>query len=367
MRALAPAGLCCLVLISLQAGPSRACTSFCMDTPDGPVFGANMDLKFGEGLVFVNPRGIAKESLRPNTAGETAKWISEYGSVTFNLAGREFAWGGMNEAGLTMTSMQLMVSELPEPDERFPFDAGFLIQYVLDTCGNVEEAIQRVSLVRLVDDGDSPSHFLVADAVGNCAGIEYLGGELVCHTGDDLPIKAMANATYGASLAFVERGVPPQFNPGESVERVAAAADKMDGFRPDPGVSPVDYSLAVLTETVAAPKKWWSNLFDEPYTRWSIVFDIARREAHFRTVDSPHVKHLSLGTFDLSCTAPLLMLDINADLEGNVEGSFAPYDHDINLEAFRSFCDRWGIDVSRDGAVELMQFFEAFECAKMES
>ena len=47
------------VLVALAtAGPSAlpatACTSFCFDTPDGPIFGSNLDLRWREGLVFVN-------------------------------------------------------------------------------------------------------------------------------------------------------------------------------------------------------------------------------------------------------------------------------------------------------------------------
>jgi choloylglycine hydrolase len=234
---------------------------------------------------------------------------------------------------------------------------------VLDTCGSVQEATRVNSLVRLYDDADSPCHFLVADADGDCAVFEYLDGRFVCYQGGNLPVKALANATYAASLAFVEEGLVPAFNPGRSVERVAAAARKIDSFDMGLGISPVDYSLKVLTETVVAPKSFWSDWFDEPYTRWSIVFDIAKREAHFRTVASPAVKHLSLEAFDLSCEAPLVMLDVNAELEGNVEEAFMPYDHDVNLKVFREFCDRWGIEVSEEGAVELVHFLESFGCA----
>jgi hypothetical protein len=107
-----------------------------------------------------------------------------------------------------------------------------------------------------------------------------------------------------------------------------------------------------LTEVVAAPN-----------TKWNIVYDIAMREIRFRSAASPTVKRLSLHAFDFSCEAPLLMLDVNAALEGNVERSFTPYDHDVNLEVFRTFCDRSGIEVSAEDAVELMRFFESFECA----
>ncbi len=96
-------------------------------------------------------------------------------------------------------------------------------------------------------------------------------------------------------------------------------------------------------------------MFREPYTQWHVVFDVAQREVHFRTDDIPEVRHLSLESFDLACDAPLLMLDINAELEGNVERSFTPYDHDINLKVFYGFCKRWGIKMSKDDAVEIVR------------
>jgi choloylglycine hydrolase len=356
MRSLAAAMLCCLLLICPQAGPAHACTSFCLDTPDGPVFATNCDLFIAaDGLVFVNRREIAKEGFRASTTGETAKWVSKYGSVTFNLVGREFAWSGMNEAGLVVSTMELKASELPKPDERPPFGSGDWVQYMLDTCGSVQEAIQMHSFVRLIDDADSPGHFLVADAEGNCAAFEYLDGEFVCYTGESLPVKAMSNMRYARALAALERGGPRWWwsNPGQSAERFAGAAVRMESFDASRDTCAASYALATLTHVVAAP-----------HTKWNIVYDIEKREVRFRSAASPTVKRLSLHAFDLSCEAPLLMLDVNAELEGNVDQSFTPYDHDVNLEVFSTFCDRWGIEVSAEGAVELMRFFESFECAR---
>ena len=356
MRTLVTAALCCLLLIYSLDGTARACTSFCLDTPDGPVFGSNLDLFIpGDGHVIVNRRGIAKENIRQSTNGETAKWVSEYGSVTFSLAGRGFAWSGMNEAGLVMTSMELKASELPEPDERVPFDSGSYIQYVLDTCGSVQEAIQVVSRVRLVDDGDSPSHFLVADADGHCAAFEYLDGRFVCYTGESLPVKAMSNMSYARALAAYKRGGPRWWwsNPGHSAERFAGAAARMKSYDASRDTSAASYALETLAYVVA-----------EPNTKWSVVYDIAKREVWFGSVTSPTVKRLSLHAFDLSCEAPLLMLDVNAALEGNVERSFTPYDHDVNLKVFRTLCDRQGIEISAEGAVELMRLLESFKCAR---
>jgi penicillin V acylase-like amidase (Ntn superfamily) len=285
MRTLVTAALFSLLLSYPLVGPSRACTSFCLDRPDGPVFAANLDLfNPGDGLVFVNRRGIAKKNIRQSTNGETARWISEYGSVTFNLAGRGFAWSGMNEAGLVVSSMEFKASEYPKPDERPPFDLGSWTQYVLDTCGSVQEAIRVASQVRLVCDGDSaPSHFFVADADGDCAGLEFLDGRLVCYTGEDLPIKAMTNMPYARALAAYKRGGPRWWwsNPGQSAERFAGAAARM-----------ASYALETLTKVVTAP-----------HTKWNVIYDIARREVRFRSAASPTVKRLSLQAFDLSCEA----------------------------------------------------------------
>lgn len=74
MPRLATAALCCLLPICMQGCSARACTSLCFDTPGGPVFASNCDLNIpGDGYVFVNQRGIAKEGYMTSTMGETAK------------------------------------------------------------------------------------------------------------------------------------------------------------------------------------------------------------------------------------------------------------------------------------------------------
>lgn len=355
MRPFTVATLFCLLVICSVACNVRACTCFCFDTPGGPIFGSNLDLFIpGDGLVFINQRGIAKEGLQASTTGEVAKWVSRYGSVTFNLAGREFAFGGMNEAGLVVGSMELRASEYPEADERTPLTIGTWTQYVLDTCGSVEEAIRVDSLVR-IEDSAPPSHFLVVDAEGNCAAIEWLDGRFVCHTGESLPVKAMTNMPYARALAALERGGARWWwsNPGQSAERFAGAAARNESYDASRDTSAVSYAFETLVNVVGVP-----------HTKWSIVYDIARREVWFGSAVSPAAKHLSLRAFDLSCEAPLKMLDVNAVLEGNVEQNFTPYDHDVNLAVFRTLCDRYGIEVSAEGALEIMRILESFVCAR---
>jgi len=92
------------------------------------------------------------------------------------------------------------------------------------------------------------------------------------------------------------------------------------------------------------------------------VYDIARRRVHHRTVASPKVRHVSLQSFDLSCASPVKMLDVNARLEGDVADAFTPYDADVNLKVFRTFCRKYGVKVSEEDATALMRHFDTFEC-----
>jgi hypothetical protein len=356
MRTLATMALCWLLLVCLLVGSSRACTCFCLDTPDGPVFGSNLDLFFpGDGLVFINQRGMAKEGFpsQAGTTGRTIEWVSEYGSVTFNVAGREWAFGGMNEAGLVLGSMELLKSEFPERDERPGLPIGPWAQYVLDTCGTVEEAIKVDAEVR-IEDSAAPAHFLIADAEGHCAAIEWFDGELVCHTGQSLPVKAMSNMSYERALAAYERGGPRWWwsNPGRSAERFAGAHARNESYDADRDPDAVKYAFGTLVDVVAAP-----------HTKWSIVYDIAKREIWYGTVVSRPVKHVSFENLDFSCKGPLLMLDVNAAIEGDVEKSFTPYDSAVNLEVFRTLCDRYGMNISQQDAAGIMRHIESFKCA----
>ncbi|MEN6425618.1 MAG: linear amide C-N hydrolase [Phycisphaerales bacterium] len=344
----------CLLLTCLLVGPSLACTCFCFDTPDGPVFGSNLDLFFpADGLVFVNRRGIAKEGFpsQVGTTGKAAKWISKYGSVTFNLAGREWAFGGMNEAGLVLGSMELLKSEFPQRDERPGLPIGPWAQYVLDTCGTVQEAIQVDSKVRIEDEA-APVHYLIADAKGNCVAIEWLDGEFVCYAGETLPVKAMSNMRYDRALAAFKRGGPRWWwsNPGRSAERFAAAHARSESYDPDQNPDVVKYAFDTLTKVVAAP-----------HTKWCMVYDIGKRQIWYGSAASPATKHISLANLDLSSEAPLLMLDVNAQIEGDVERHFRPYDSAVNLKVLRTLCERYGMSISEEEARGIVRHLDSFK------
>lgn len=346
-----------LLICFLLAGPSLGCTCFLFDSNDGPIFGSNLDLFIpGNGLVFVNRRGISKQSLpsQAGTGGNTVRWESKFGSVSFNLAGREMAFGGMNEAGLVIGSMELLKSEFPARDERPGLNIGMWAQYVLDTCKDIED-VKKVHLKARIEDSAPPVHFLIADANGSCVAIEWIDGEYKCYWGDDLPVKAMSNMQYGKALASLKRGGPKFWwsNPGQSAQRFAAAYGRSLQYDLNVDQNAISYVFETLTKVVAAP-----------HTKWSIVYDIANREIWYGSYKSRALKHISFENLDFSCESPLLMLDVNTQIQGDVEKHFKPYDHDTNMRLLKNICESYKLDLSQKDADVFIAYIESFECSE---
>ena len=232
-----------LSIPAMPADPSSACTSFCLDNGDHCVLGTNMDHgTFQVGQVYVNKRDVLKTAWESSTSGEYARWISQYGSVTFNIIGSQLVWGGMNEAGLMISTMSLVETEGPAPDERPPLTAPFWVQFQLDNASTVGEVIVSDAQVRVTDAHD---HYLVCDRTGDCSVIEFLNGEMVVYTDLTLPTQALSNSTYQDSLDALEDG---------NFWRVEVVGVIPDGAADEAGVARGDWITAVDGAELAGPE-----------------------------------------------------------------------------------------------------------------
>src|SRR5215510_4345158 len=213
------------VLVSVVPIRSLACTTFCLKRKGEVLFGKNYDWMIGDGLVFVNKRGVAKtgaEEVNP------PKWVSKYGSVTFNQYGWENPHGGMNEVGLVIELMWLDDTEYPKVDSRPAVDVLEWIQYQLDNSATLAEVLSNAQKIRI--KSDVKLHYLVNDKAGNTATIEYLNGQLIAHHGANLPVSALTNSTYEQSLAYSKTtGIEKARGTG-SLERFARTANKTREF-----------------------------------------------------------------------------------------------------------------------------------------
>ena len=323
-----------VVLAGWLAAPARACTNIVLRDGKKVVVGTNVDYFISEGLVFVNQRGMTRRSVG-DPAVNTAKWVARFGSVTFNLAGRDIPNLGINEAGLVIGTMLLEGTRYPEADDRASMLEDSWIQYQLDTSASVADVIASDSKVRIT--GQSPVHFLVADRSGAAATIEFLDGRMVAHTGDSLPVAALTNSTYEESLRSIEGKT---FHPWlwwpwglpwgrASLDRFEVAAGRVQQFQSSPDEDAVDYAFDTLrsvSQGGATP------------TQWTIVYEMTpeRTRVYFRTRKSHEVKSIDFAGLDFGCSGSARWLDIQRKAGGDVTSRFQPYSYEKNLDLIRT-------------------------------
>jgi penicillin V acylase-like amidase (Ntn superfamily) len=283
--------------------PSRSCTTFFIHHHGQMVFGRNYDWVADAGMVCTNQRGLVKTSMK-NPDGEVINWTSRYGSVTFNQYGKEFPTGGMNEKGLVVELMWLDETKYPVPDKRPAIGVLQWIQYQLDLHGSVDEVIASDSVLRITSSG-TPLHYLVADAKGSVATIEFLNGKMVVHRNQSLPYPVLTNDTYDRSVASQEQKT---YSGNNSLERFTTACNMISAFKAsDMNKSLVDQSFDIL-----------ERVSQGDYTKWRIVYDITARKIWFATEQFPQRRFISFQELDFVCNAAAKTIDMNRPEGGNI-------------------------------------------------
>lgn len=265
------------VLTLLVATAGNACTTFCTRG----LFGRSYDFEIGYGMVMANKRGVSKTS----QAAQPASWTSRNGSITFNQFGRDNATGGMNEKGLVVELMWLDGTRYPSADARAEVGTLEWIQYQLDTASTVDEVIASDGKLRIANTS-APIHYLIADASGATAAIEFLNGKMVVHRGANV----LANDPYEESLALLKNGATDRF--ARVTKKLSSAATVSGAF-------------AILDNV------------RQPHTQWQIVYDIRNRAIHWRTAANRQPRSLKLSAFDFSCATPVQVADIDSDQFGD--------------------------------------------------
>ena len=331
MRRAAILGL--LLLIPATALP---CTTFCFARGGEALYGRNYDFEIGPGYVMTNRRGIAKTSM----AG-TLHWTSRYASVTFNQWGREFPMDGMNEAGLVIALMWLDETVYPV-DDRPRLRVLEWIQYGLDNYGSVADLLAHAEETRI--GGGTPLHYLIADASGDTATIEYLGGQLVVHRG----AIALTNDSYSRSNSYLNSRSSMPSGSG-SLERFARASMLMRQSEPS-----VDRAFEIL-----------SNVAQRGSTRWSVVYDMPRRELWWISDRNSSRKLIRFDGLALDCSSAPLMLDIHSSLSGDVTERLLPYSAAANRQlVLNSYATTsFTRDQPQEWALDDAAHAESFGCA----
>lgn len=343
------------LLLGTGAAPraARACSVFCVERPGELLVARNYDWPFDEGMVVVNPRGLKKRALVywGEETRRLAKWTARHGSVTFVQYGREIAFGGLNEAGLSVHEQWLDQTEYPRRDRRPSVSVDQLVQYLLDGCETVEQAIAAVEAVRVrpTPDDFAKVHFFVTDAAGGAAVLEFLDGKLVVHAGGALPVKAMTNDSYEDSMRYLAARPPPVHL--SSLDRFARAAAFAAGDLP----AVPDDRVAAAFQALDTLAQW--------HTRFQVVFDLEGRVVHFRSSRNREPRRLALADLEFACGAPAQTLDLSAEGGGDVRARLVPYTTAANERLIEGGWNALGhLDVYRPALELVSEYPETLRC-----
>jgi choloylglycine hydrolase len=299
-------------------------------TDDAFLIGHNLDSsREVPGTIVINKRNVEKTGVSlyelvvglkpPNPA---IAWTSRYGSVTFNAWGKEFIDGGINEAGLYIHEMTLLGTAFPGDDERPRMFMMQWMQYQLDNYASVEEVLSNLS--RIVLDGWT-WHFFASDRGGNTAAIEFVDGEPNVYTGDSMPIPVLCNTAYPEELENLEdyAGFGGEKRVRRRDKRTARFVHAAHMIQTAPHSADSDYGFEIL------------KTLERGLTQWSIVIDVNQGRVYFRTSVGRKMRYFDMTRFDFSSDTPAKMLDINANLKGDVFDDFVDYSPEFNWQAAR--------------------------------
>ena len=95
-------------------------------------------------------------------------------------------------------------------------------------------------------------HYIVCDRRGDCAIIEFIGGKLVCHTRETMPVKALTNTdAYTEYVEYLKMhkgfgGKLPIPVGYDSLHQFVRAANMMKNYDPKTSRSALNYAFDIL-------------------------------------------------------------------------------------------------------------------------
>jgi choloylglycine hydrolase len=264
----------------------------------------------------VNKRNITKTSF-VFTNAQALSWKSQYGSVTFNQAGRDFPFSGVNEKGLNMEIMWLNDTSYPKEIKNPTVNESQIIQYVLDTASSTDEAIIQISKAEIVPIM-APVHYMICDKNNQCAVIEYLNKNLTVAKMNGGNERILQNTVYQNML-------------NDNIRK--------DGSTSRNSAADISSIFDISNITYQESFKKLEKVQQGSWTKWQIVYNLGLGEAWFRTNKNQKIKHVNLKDYELDCSLnnKEVVVDMSSDFEGDVLPHMEEFTNDLNLNLLTLF------------------------------
>ncbi|HYU85928.1 MAG TPA: linear amide C-N hydrolase [Kribbellaceae bacterium] len=164
---------------------------------------------------------------------------------------------GLNEQGLAIGMAAVPDADGGTRPERPTVGSVRIIRLVLDRAATVDEALAVFGSHNIDFDGGPPLHYLVADAHGRSAVVEFVGGELVAQRTEE---------PWNAAVNFTLAGSTEQARQADDRYRTATGTLRRTG-----GTLAARQAMDLLRAVA------------QGHTRWSVVYGLRSGEVHLVT------------------------------------------------------------------------------------
>ncbi|NLO40546.1 MAG: linear amide C-N hydrolase [Ruminiclostridium sp.] len=158
---------------------------------------------------------------------------------------------GVNEYGLAIASLTVPHAEPPFDSEKPSTDEVGMIRLVLDYATTVDEAVEKIKEYNMVFHTEV-IHYMIADANGDSAIIEYIDGEIVLYRTDE-PWQACTNFIFSLESS------------NKYCERYAKAVERLDEKK---GILSEEDAMQLLSDIT------------QDGTVWSVVYNLKTGKAY---------------------------------------------------------------------------------------
>ena len=296
-------GLAACLAIGLASMPAAyPCSSFSLSDKDEVLLAKNFDWHFGGGYLIKNPSGVSRRAL-PLFGGEPARWTSARGSLTFTQYGAGLPYGGINESGLAIEMLWLDETVYPAAA---PMTIGELewIQYQLDVHATVAEVVASLEAFSIRPVGGK-IHYMLADASGDRALIEFVDGAARVFRGGDRPVVCTNDTQRLSQLAFDKlRATTLEGN--SSRVRYARLRLDLDALDGPPSVARGFRVLENVAERGARYR-----------TQWSAIYEIRKRRVHIKPDKAKRVFTIDASALDYGPESGTTFQDVFGKELGN--------------------------------------------------
>ncbi len=301
-----------LMIFMMYSIDSKACTVFCLYDINNKIVGKSNGWGLKEGYIIINQRKVLKKGFILGR-DKPIKWISKYGSLTFNQISQEMPNGGINERGLIIEILS-SAAEYPKKDKRKAINESQWIQYQLDNFENVNQVIESEAYIR-VRRAASNMHYFISDKFGNYASIDFFEGKFEVHLNEEMPIPVLTNQPYERLIGSANSGYDLQTIKDDSKRRFLIA-----------------HEIIKNNQKPFTDKAWDIIKGCKQYiNNYNVVYDLNNMTLSFNDPINNEIKIIYINELNFDCGLTK-SISFNYQTGGKVNEFFIPYSKEINKQ-----------------------------------